>query len=319
MRVGIAGLGVMGRNHLRVLSGMPNVQEILVYDVADIEFQRNSNVQRVNEFSDLLSSGLDYVVVALPTALHLKFASELASARIPTLLEKPVALNLDEAREIQREFEAGGTICAVGHVERFNPAVAMLRREVRRGIIGKPHLYSTRRVGPYSGRIKDVGVVLDLATHDFDVIHFVSDQSYASISGAVSRPLDKEHEDVFLGFGRLDDGALVQHSVNWITPTKVREVSVLGDKGMLVADALRVELRLFKNGELGSEWLAYENLRGVSEGEEIKYVVPAREPLLLEHLAMAEELVKTGSTAICLIEDALRTMGVAEKMLKQNS
>jgi hypothetical protein len=123
---------------------------------------------------------------------------------------------------------------------------------------------------------------------------------------------------VFLGFGRLDDGALVQHSVNWTTPTKVREVSVLGDKGMLVADALRVELRLFKNGELGSEWLAYENLRGVSEGEEIKYVVPAREPLLLEHLAMAEELAKPGSTTLCLIGDAVSTMAVAEGMLSSS-
>jgi predicted dehydrogenase len=147
---------------------MPSVQEILIYDVSDIELQRHSNVRRVKEFSDLLSSGLDYVVIALPTALHLKFASDLAGACIPTLLEKPVALNLGEAEEIQRAFEAGGTICAVGHVERFNPAVAMLQREVRQGIIGTPHLYSTRRVGPYSGRIKDVGVVLDLATHDFD-------------------------------------------------------------------------------------------------------------------------------------------------------
>lgn len=318
MRVGIAGLGVMGKNHLRVLMSKDDVDEVVVYDSAVVDLPAGP-VALAKSFDDLVSSNLDYVVVALPTAVHLQYSEVLAKNGIPTLLEKPVALNVREAVSIQELYESESVLCAVGHVERFNPAISQLRAMVGEGLVGTPRLFSTRRVGPYSGRIRDVGVVLDLATHDFDVIHFISGQNYTSSKSILGHPLAKEHEDIFVGIGTLTSGAVVQHSVNWTTPTKVREVSVLGDRGMLVADALRVELRLFKNGEVGSEWSAYENLRGVSEGEEIKFVVTAREPLLLEHKAMAQEITDPGSTEICLLEEAMKTMVVAEDMLNRKS
>ena len=314
MRVGIAGLGVMGKNHLRVLLNKSDIDEVLVYDLAEVDLP-NGSVMRVKSFDELAGSSLDYVVVSLPTSVHLPYSKILAESGTATLLEKPVALNLSEASEIAELYKANSTLCAVGHVERFNPAISELRRMVTEGVVGIPRLFSSRRVGPYSGRIRDVGVVLDLASHDFDIMHFVSGEEYVRVHGVVSHPLEKEHEDIFVGVGTMSSGAVVQHSVNWTTPTKVREVSVLGDKGMLVADALRVELRLFKNGEVGSEWSAYENLRGVSEGEEVKYVVTAKEPLLLEHIAMVDEIRNPGSTSICRVEDALKTMAVAEMML----
>lgn len=315
MKVGIAGLGIMGKNHLRVLSTLDDVNEILVYDAVDVELPRNSSISRVSKFDDLISAGLDYVVLSLPTSLHLDYGRRLASSGVPTLLEKPVAQNLAQALEIQQEFLRAETLCAIGHVERFNPAISLLKREIHAGTIGQPLLYSTTRVGPYSGRIRDVGVVLDLATHDFDIVHYVSGSTYSQMKSLLGKPLLKAHEDIFVGVGELSGGAIVQHSVNWVTPRKVREVSVLGSKGMLVANALRVELRLYKNGDEQSEWPQYQNLRGVSEGEEVKFVVPAREPLRLEHLAMSEELAKPGSTDICRIGEAINTMRVAEELI----
>lgn len=306
----------MGRNHLRVLLGSPDISEVLVYDQVKVPLPLNPLVSRAAKFEDLLNASLDYVVVALPTALHLKSSLQLSQSQTSTLLEKPVAQNLDDSIQIRDSFLDSGTTCAVGHVERFNPAISMLRTEIAKGTIGIPSMISTQRVGPYSGRIKDVGVVLDLASHDFDIVQFCLQVQYDSVSGILGSPLGKEYEDIFVGQGMLKSGAIVQHSVNWTSPTKVRKVEVLGDKGMLVADALRVELRLFKNGSVGSDWTAYENLRGVSEGEEVKFVVPAKEPLLLEHLAMKSEILSPGSTDICTISEAVETMKVAEMALR---
>ena len=305
----------MGRNHLRVLLSRPEVTEVLVYDIMEVDLPTSQVVARVPSFEGLLNASLDYVVVALPTAMHLSAALELSKSRTPTLLEKPAAQNLYDSECIRDSFLESGVTCAVGHVERFNPAISMLRSEIAKGTIGRPNLVTTQRVGPYSGRIRDVGVVLDLASHDFDIVQFCMGTRYKTVSGILGSPLEQDHEDIFVGQGTLENGAIVQHSVNWTSPTKVRKVQVLGDNGLLVADALRVELRLFKNGSARSEWPAYENLRGVSEGEEVKFVVPAKEPLVLEHHAMMAEISNPGSTEICSITEAVGVMKVAQTVL----
>ncbi len=118
-----------------------------------------------------------------------------------------------------------------------------------------------------------------------------------------------------MGLGRLGEKISVSHQVNWLTPTKARETSVLGTEGLLVADSLRAELRLFRNGTAGSEWGVFSNFRGVSEGEEIKFVVPVREPLALEHEAMQQELTSPGTTEICTLEQGIEVMRVIKQIL----
>ena len=315
MKVGVIGLGVMGTNHVRVLNQMPQVDEIFVYDNATGLTPEGEKTHMVKDLEALALSAPDYVVVALPTKFHSEAAKFLASKRIPTLLEKPVAISLQEAQVISLAFNRAETLCTVGHVERFNPSLRALKEKLTEGVIGKPLQISTRRVGPFPGRVNDVGVILDLASHDIDLVAWITGQEYDHLSSTTSSPLPGVHEDMLLATGRLMNGMLVSHEVNWVTPTKARMTFVLGEEGMLVADSLRAELRLYKNGDTGSEWGMYSNYRGVTEGEEIRFVIAVREPLLQEHEAMMQEIKNPGSTEICSLEEGLRVMRVVHGIL----
>ena len=315
MRVGLIGLGVMGRNHLRVLQENPAVSKIYVFDKQSVILANPTKVVYCGSLREMILETPDYVVVALPTAFHLESSLELAAAGVPTLIEKPVASNLAESEEIANAFAANGTVCRVGHVERFNPALRMLKAKVSEGLIGAPLLLSTRRVGPFPHRINDVGVVRDLASHDIDLTMWLTGQLYEDAHSITAKPRGAVHEDIFMAIGRLADGVTVSHSVNWLTPTKARETSILGTEGLLVADSLRAELRYFKNGTESSEWGVFTNFRGVSEGEEVRFVVPVREPLALEHEAMHLELKSPGSTDICTIGEGVAVMRLIERIL----
>ena len=308
--MGVIGLGVMGKNHVRVLSQMPQVDKILAFDIDPGLTLEGKKIQMIGTLEELAVAAPSYVVVALPTKFHKTAALFLASKGIVTLLEKPVAPSLQEAEEIAIAFSKASTLCTVGHVERFNPSLSVLRQKLTEGAIGKPLQITTRRVGPFPSRINDVGVVLDLASHDIDLVSWITGQDYRSLSSHTARPLPGHHEDMFLAIGELTNSMLVSHEVNWVTPTKARQTSVLGEDGMLVADSLRAELRLFRNGAIGSDWGMYSNFRGVTEGEEIKFVVPVREPLLQEHEAMMAELTQPGSTEICTLAEGMRVMRV---------
>jgi len=315
MRVGVIGLGVMGKNHVRVLNQMPQVERVLIYDIASGLTPEGEKSQMVDSLEKLASAAPAYVVVALPTRFHDEAAMFLASKQIPTLLEKPVAPSQREAESIALAFADAETLCTVGHVERFNPSLSVLRQKITEGVIGNPLQISTRRVGPFPNRINDVGVILDLASHDIDLVGWITGQDYERLSSLTSSPLPGEHEDMLLATGKLKNGMLVSHEVNWVTPTKARQTVVLGEEGMLVADSLRAELRLFKNGDIGSDWGMYSNFRGVTEGEEIRFVIPVREPLLQEHEAMMQEIAHPGSTEICSLADGVRVMRVMNGLL----
>jgi len=315
MIVGVVGLGAMGKNHVRVLNQMPQVEAIIVYDKETGLTPAGKNIRAVKGLEEMATSSPDYVVVSLPTKFHSETAKFFASMQIPILLEKPVALNVREAEEIALAFTQANTLCNLGHIERFNPSLRSLKQKMLEGVVGEPLQISTRRVGPFPHRVNDVGVVLDLATHDIDLVSWITQQDYEYLSSTTSSPLPGKHEDMLLAAGRLTNGVLVSHEVNWVTPTKARMTSVIGKEGMLVADSLRAELRLFKNGEARSEWGMYANFRGVTEGEEIKFVVAVREPLLQEHEAMMQEITQPGSTEICSLAEGLHVMRIVQRIL----
>lgn len=315
MKVGLIGLGVMGKNHLRVLQSLQEVEEIVVQDLAQVQLPDLRKVTVAQTVQDLVEMRPDYAVASVPTAFHLSAALTLAKGRVPTLLEKPVATSLDEALQIYSAYSDSKTLCAVGHIERFNPALQVLKAKIADGVIGKPLQISSMRMGPFPHRINDVGVVRDLASHDIDLAMWLTGMKYEEISSLQGHTRDSEHEDLFIAIGRLGESVLVNHVVNWLNPIKVRQTAVLGSKGLLVADSLRVELRFFENGVVGSEWGQYSNLRGVSEGGEVRYPVPVREPLVAQHEAMIGSLENGTINEISSIEEGLEVMRVIERIL----
>lgn len=315
MKVGVIGFGAMGKNHVRVLCEMPQISVVIVYETNPDITVSGEKTERAASLEELVSKGPEYVVVSLPTEHHRDVAIFLADRCIPVLLEKPVATNLAQAAEISEAFNAARTLCTVGHVERFNPSLSALKKKIEEGVLGEIFQIATRRVGPYPGRVKDVGVGLDLASHDLDLVTWITGCDYSSLRALTSSPLTSKHQDLFLGVGELTNGTLVSHEVNWLTPAKERTTRVLGEHGMLVADSLLAELRFFESGYAGSDWGMYSNLRGVTEGQEIRFFVPVREPLLQEHEAMIDELTAPGSTGIASLEDGVRVLQTLERVL----
>jgi UDP-N-acetylglucosamine 3-dehydrogenase len=315
MRVGVIGAGVMGSNHIRVLEQSKTVDDVVVFDEYKQYDKLSQRVSPAGSLSDLLESGIDYAVIATPTSKHVDVGLQLAERQIPTLIEKPVASSLKDAENLLEAFNSNDTPSWVGFVERFNPAAQAMKAKLTEGVIGDILQISTRRVGPYPSRISDVGVLLDLASHDIDLTRWLTGQDYGSCSSRLMNVLDSPHEDAFLGLGTLKSSVTVAHEVNWLTPRKTRSMSILGTTGMLVADLLNAEVRLYKNGHESSDWELYRQLRGVSEGEVIQYVVPVREPLVLEHEAIKSELSNGKTSDLCPLRDGVSNLGIVERFM----
>ncbi|MFJ9018720.1 Gfo/Idh/MocA family protein [Streptomyces sp. NPDC102259] len=315
LRAGLVGLGSMGRHHARVLSGLEGVDLVGVVDPMGDKFGAAQGAPILNTVEELIALGVDYAVVACPTALHEPVGLALAEAGVCALVEKPVADTVDGARRLVEAFESRGLVAGVGHIERCNPALMSLRARLEAGELGDVYQVVTRRQGPFPHRIADVGVVKDLATHDIDLTGWVTGRQYASIAAHTVSKSGREHEDMVSAVGRLDDGTMVNHLVNWLSPLKERFTSVTGERGCFIADTLTADLTFHSNAAVTTEWEALRAFRGVSEGDMIRYAIPKREPLLVEH-ELFRDAVLGKQADICTLRQGMRTVEVAAAVLE---
>jgi predicted dehydrogenase len=265
LRAGVIGLGMMGRNHLRVLRELPGVEVVGAVDpslAARAELGSVPLDMVTADVDELLDLGLDLCVVAAPTLAHASIGLRLADAGVHALIEKPLAADSASCIALAQEFERRHLIGCVGHIERYNTALRAMRD--RLGELGPVFQVATRRQGPFSGRIRDVGAVMDLATHDIDLTCWVTGASYLTVAAFTASPAGRGHEDLVTVSGRLSDGTVASHLVNWLSPTKERVVTITGAHGCLVADALAGDLWLRRHG---------------ADAAMIPYQVPRREAL----------------------------------------
>jgi UDP-N-acetylglucosamine 3-dehydrogenase len=170
LKVGVVGLGAMGQHHTRLYSQL-NCELV---GVADANAERAKEIgekystKYYADYHDLLSK-VEAVSIAVPTTSHHNVAMDFLREGVHCLVEKPIAFDLHEADDMIEAAERNQVNLAVGHIERFNPAVVKLKQIVDEGILGKLLIISTRRVGPFVPRIRDVGIVIDSATHDIGV------------------------------------------------------------------------------------------------------------------------------------------------------
>ncbi|MBQ0981019.1 MULTISPECIES: Gfo/Idh/MocA family protein [Micromonospora] len=317
LRAGLIGLGAMGRNHARVLSNLDGVELVAVVDPAG-DTTGTLRAPVVPELGDLLAMGIDYAVVACPTALHERVGLELAANGVCALIEKPLAQSVETATRLVEAFESAGLVAGVGHIERYNPALQSLRIRLEAGELGEVFQVVTRRQGPFPHRIADVGVVMDLATHDIDLTAWVTGQEYASVSARTVSRSGRLHEDMVAVVGQLADGTMVNHLVNWLSPLKERSTVITGDKGCFVADTLTADLTFYANAAIDTEWEALRAFRGVAEGDMVRYAIPKREPLLVEHERF-RDAVEGKESDIVTLRQGLRTVEVAAALLESAS
>lgn len=313
LRYGLVGLGMMGRHHARVLRETSGVELVAVADAMGDPHGVAGDTPMFDSVEGLIGAGVEAAVVAVPTRFHEEVGLALAAAGIHTLIEKPVAHNLDAATRLVDAFENAGLVAAVGHVERFNPALISLRERIANGDLGEVYQIQTRRQGPFPARIADVGVVKDLGSHDIDLTAWLAQSNYATVAAQTTHRSGREHEDMVLITGKLENGIMVNHIVNWLTPFKERLTIVTGENGAFVADTLTADLTYFENGKMQEQgaWDAVSAFRGVSEGTVTRFALEKREPLRSEHETFRDAILGIRKEAVTLRE-GLETLRVAE-------
>lgn len=315
LRAGLIGVGMMGRHHARVLRELDGVDLVAIADPGGDPHGVAGSLPILPDINALIAEGVDIAVVAVPTRFHEDAALTLAAAGVHTLVEKPIADTLEAGQRMVDAFESAGLIGAVGHIERFNPALQEMRRRIAAGELGEVYQVITRRQGPFPARIADVGVGKDLASHDIDLTAWVVQSTYETVFGQIAFKSGREHEDMIIASGRLANGVIVNHIVNWLSPMKERITIATGEAGALVADTATGDLTYYANGTFPLEWESVTAFRGVSEGDTIRYAFPKREPLRVEHEAF-RDAVLGHETDVVTMRQGLRTLEVVEGVLQ---
>lgn len=313
LRAGLVGLGMMGRHHARVLASLPGVDFVGVCDPAGDVNGVAQGRPVVKSVAELIALDIDYAMVAVPTVYHLEIGKELAASGIHAMVEKPLSQDTVSSHALTKAFADAGLVGAVGHIERYNPALQEARRRLDQ--LGSLYQVVTRRQGPFPARIADVGVVKDLATHDIDLTAWITSQPYTSVSARTALRTGREHEDLVAVIGTLRDGTITNHLVNWLSPLKERVTILTGEKGAFVADTLTADLTFYANGTVASQWDEIAQFRGVSEGDVIRYAISKHEPLRMEHENFRDAVL--GKRAdIVTMEQGLATVVVAEAIIE---
>ena len=246
MRVGVIGTGNMGRNHPRIY----NELGVELVGVADTDLEKAQKIAAqygttaYSDYNELLNQGLDAVSIAVPTIWHKQVALAAIQKGVNLLIEKPIADSIQSAQEIITAAEDSGVKLMIGHIERFNPAVRKLKQIIDDGILGKLVLISARRVGPFVPRISDVGIIVDVATHDIDVIRYLIGSECTSVFARSTRYKNMKGDAAIILIGFGDISASIE--VNWYTPYKVRSLTVTGTEGIAYLDYLKQEVKVHK-------------------------------------------------------------------------
>ncbi len=318
LNAGVIGVGTMGRNHARVLASLPHVQLVAVADVDPAAARAAASTYRVRAYTDyrdmLAKERLDFVVIAVPTQWHVPIALDVIEQGIHCLIEKPIATGVKEGERILQALAHSPVKVTVGHIERFNPAVLELKRRLDAGQLGRIFQIHARRVGPFPPRVTDVGVVFDLATHEVNIMEYLVGAPIVNMYAETEQEIHATHEDLLTGLLRFANGTVGVLDINWLTPRKIRELSLIGERGMFVVNYLTQELHFIENGEINDQWDGLVALMGVSEGRHIKYELQRREPLRLELEDFVRAILEDRPPLISP-EEALRAVYLAEQLL----
>ena len=289
LRVAVVGLGVMGRNHVRILSELEEADLVAVCDASKDAVSRMTRKYRVAGFTSpqelFERAHPDAVTIAVPTGAHEAVAVAAFAHGLHVLVEKPIAPDMQAAERLVRAAERAGRVLAVGHVERFNPAIRELKRRLQRSELGRVFHIRAERLGPFPPRIRDVGVVVDLATHDLDVMRYLLESEPVRLYAETQRRIHTEHEDMLSAMLKFENGTVAMLEVNWVTPAKIRRISVLGERGMFAVDYLTQDLTFYENTLIGSSKRKSEGPASVGEGNVVRYRIEREEPLRLEMLS----------------------------------
>jgi predicted dehydrogenase len=319
LRAAVIGAGAMGRNHLRVLNDLQGVELAALADADPATAERAARpfgVPAYTSYVELLDKEKpDAVVVAVPTVMHREVALAAIERGVHLLVEKPIAFTVDDGQEIIDAAKKAGVVLTVGHIERYNPAVLELHKRLQAGELGRVFQIHARRLGPFPPRVRDVGVVIDLASHDVDVMRFLTGSEVTRIYAETARRIHTDHEDLLSGLLRFEDGSIGVLDINWLTPTKIRELMVTGEKGLFHVNYLTQDLYFYENNYIKTDWDTISNIAGVSEGDMVRPRIDKVEPLRAE-LDRFVRAVRGEAEPLVSGEDGLAALRIATGLVE---
>ncbi len=315
LKTAVIGVGSMGKNHARVYSELAEANLVAVSDANSAIAEAIGKAFGTHAYSDyheLLEKEKPEVVnVAVPTALHEQVVTDVLQAGAHVLVEKPIAATLEEGERLIALAKKLNRKLMVGHIVRFNPAIQELKKRLTAGELGRIYQVFCRRAGPFPARIRDVGVVIDLAPHDADIIRFLTGKDPIRLYAETEQRIHTDHEDLLFGMLRFPDGITAAVEINWLTPTKIREVLVLGERGLFRVDDLTQDLYFYENAQAsGLAWDSLKNLRGVSEGGMMRFAFQRYEPLKAELQGFLKSIMEDTPVPVSG-EDGLAALHIA--------
>jgi UDP-N-acetylglucosamine 3-dehydrogenase len=318
LKAAVIGVGMMGRNHARVYAQMEGSRLVAAADSDATVLEPIARTYQVKVHTDYVQmldeEKPDLVSIAVPTRFHRQVAVTAMKRGVHVFLEKPISTCVEDGQKIVDCARREGVKLAVGHIERFNPAVIDLKKQLDAGQLGRIFQIHARRVGPFPPRVEDVGVVIDLATHELNLLEYLTGSQVESVYAETEREIHDQHEDLLTGILKFEDGTIGILDINWLTPTKIRELSLIGEKGMFLVNYLTQDLYFYENDYRNGVW---EDLAimGVSEGREIRYNIRRKEPLLVELESFVEAIEQDKAPQIGG-EEALRAVLLAERLIE---
>lgn len=319
----VVGAGNMGRNHIRIHAQMDSVDLVAVADLNKDAIRRAANTYRLTPYTDYRQmmdiEKPDFVSIALPTTQHAKAVCEAVERGVHVLVEKPLAVDRVEGRQMIDRAKEHGVKLMVGHIERFNPAILEIKKELGNQRLGRVFQVHSRRLSAFPARIQDVGVVLDLATHEIDAMRCLLGQEVERVYAEIERKAHRRCEDMLSGLLRFRNGVVGVLDVNWLTPTKVRQLTILGEQGMYLADYLTQDVYWYKNGfdpnGAADQWNTLPVYRGVNEGEMVKLRFRKKEPLGAEIESFVAAIIEDREPEVTG-EDGLAALELAQALIE---
>ena len=315
INVGVIGVGNMGKHHARVYSSIKGCRLVAVSDInekAGKEIASQNGCSYFSDYKEMLQE-VDAVSIAVPTIYHKEVALECINAGKHVLLEKPLADTLDNAREIISAAKKAKVKLAVGHVERFNPAVQRLKKMMKSGELGNITTVLARRVGVFPPQIRDANVIIDLAVHDIDILNFILGRMPTRIHAEAGKALINKRED-YADILMKYDGTNAFVQVNWITPVKIRSLAVTGTKGYAELNYVTQDLVLYRS-KYERKFETFEDIVNFAEPEISKIRVRKSEPLR-EELKNFIHAIKSSRSPLVTGEDGLKALEVAMEIVK---
>ncbi|MBU0762607.1 MAG: Gfo/Idh/MocA family oxidoreductase [Candidatus Altiarchaeota archaeon] len=314
LKAAVIGVGAMGANHCRIYEQNPGTRLVGISDTDEKRLRDIGKKYGVNTYSSvrelLKLETPDIATISTPTTAHTKTALECIRAGTDLLIEKPIAETVKNAEKIVEEARKKDVKVMVGHIERFNPAVQELKKRLKKKELGEVYTISATRVGPFPHRIRDTGVILDLAVHDIDIMGYLTESNVIRVYAETKSKIHTEKEDMLSGILKFKDGVTGVLDINWVTPDKTRELKVIGEKGMFRVEYINQQLTFCKNKKTWKNYSYQEILKGSVKGEAKMIRIEKKEPLMIEVESFIDS-VKNCSKPPVTTEDGVNALKVA--------